>query len=205
MRAARRRRGALHHRLGSRLPSRLPAHPRRLLADLPAGTPGARHHRDGERPGRRRRRRRNSGTDVIVLRGSLDREILRSSVRRRRPTGRPPRLARRRTGYEPARARASSTRSRSPTRSGVARLPARAAAHAVAAYSGQTDPAERPRRRGATCSRNRVKALVATSALGMGFDKPDLGFVVHSRRAVVADRLLPAGRPRRPRASTAPR
>lgn len=26
---------------------------------------------------------------------------------------------------------------------------------------------------------NQVKALVATSALGMGFDKPDLGFVVH--------------------------
>ncbi len=26
---------------------------------------------------------------------------------------------------------------------------------------------------------NRVKALVATTALGMGFDKPDLGFVVH--------------------------
>jgi ATP-dependent DNA helicase RecQ len=27
--------------------------------------------------------------------------------------------------------------------------------------------------------RNELKALVATSALGMGFDKPDLGFVVH--------------------------
>src|SRR5690606_38240743 len=26
---------------------------------------------------------------------------------------------------------------------------------------------------------NKVRALVATSALGMGFDKPDLGFVVH--------------------------
>lgn len=29
---------------------------------------------------------------------------------------------------------------------------------------------------------NEVKALVATTALGMGFDKPDLGFVVHYQR-----------------------
>ncbi len=29
---------------------------------------------------------------------------------------------------------------------------------------------------------NRVKALVATVALGMGFDKPDLGFVIHYQR-----------------------
>ncbi|MEB3175210.1 MAG: RecQ family ATP-dependent DNA helicase [Cyanobacteriota bacterium] len=29
---------------------------------------------------------------------------------------------------------------------------------------------------------NQVKALVATSALGMGFDKPDLGFVIHYQR-----------------------
>ncbi|PTR43471.1 RecQ-like ATP-dependent DNA helicase [Rhodococcus sp. OK611] len=50
--------------------------------------------------------------------------------------------------------------------------------HEVAAYTGQTDPAERESLE-ADLLENRVKALVATSALGMGFDKPDLGFVVH--------------------------
>jgi ATP-dependent DNA helicase RecQ len=48
----------------------------------------------------------------------------------------------------------------------------------VAAYSGRTDPAERAAAEQDLLA-NRIKALVATSALGMGFDKPDLGFVVH--------------------------
>ena len=48
----------------------------------------------------------------------------------------------------------------------------------VLAYTGRTDPAERERAEQALKD-NQVKALVATSALGMGFDKPDLGFVVH--------------------------
>lgn len=50
--------------------------------------------------------------------------------------------------------------------------------HSVAAYTGQTDAAEREVLE-SDLLHNRVKALVATSALGMGFDKPDLGFVVH--------------------------
>lgn len=54
----------------------------------------------------------------------------------------------------------------------------RAAGIDVRAYTGQTDPAERLECE-ADLLANRVKALVATSALGMGFDKPDLGFVVH--------------------------
>ncbi|HVQ27456.1 MAG TPA: helicase-related protein, partial [Planctomycetota bacterium] len=48
----------------------------------------------------------------------------------------------------------------------------------VRAYTGQTDPDEREESE-ALLKRNGVKALIATSALGMGFDKPDLGFVVH--------------------------
>ncbi|MEV7685094.1 RecQ family ATP-dependent DNA helicase [Streptomyces bungoensis] len=50
--------------------------------------------------------------------------------------------------------------------------------HAVASYTGRTENADRQQAEEDLLG-NRVKALVATSALGMGFDKPDLGFVVH--------------------------
>ncbi|WP_329364010.1 RecQ family ATP-dependent DNA helicase [Streptomyces sp. NBC_00669] len=48
----------------------------------------------------------------------------------------------------------------------------------VASYTGKTENAERLQAE-VDLQENRVKALVATSALGMGYDKPDLGFVVH--------------------------
>jgi ATP-dependent DNA helicase RecQ len=46
------------------------------------------------------------------------------------------------------------------------------------AYSGRTDPAERVEIEDALRA-NRVKVVAATSALGMGFDKPELAFVIH--------------------------
>src|ERR1039457_6480675 len=49
---------------------------------------------------------------------------------------------------------------------------------AVAPYTGRDEHAEREAAENSLL-KNELKALVATSALGMGFDKPDLGFIVH--------------------------
>ena len=51
----------------------------------------------------------------------------------------------------------------------------------VAPYYGDLDTARRQQLEDQLRG-NEVKALVATVALGMGFDKPDLGFVVHFQR-----------------------
>ncbi len=50
--------------------------------------------------------------------------------------------------------------------------------HAVAAYTGRT-PADERERIEERLKANALKAVVATSALGMGYDKPDLGFCIH--------------------------
>jgi len=96
--------------------------------------------------------------DVLVLRGALDRASLRLSVLTL--PGQAERLA------------WLADHLRDLTGSGIIYT------LTVAAYSGQTEQTERLTAED-DLIHNRVKALVATSALGMGFDKPDLGFVIH--------------------------
>jgi ATP-dependent DNA helicase RecQ len=115
------------------------------------------------------------GADTLVLRGGLDRESLRLSVVR---AGNPARRA----------AWLAAHLGELPG-SGIVYTLTVAQAHdiaallrergfPVAAYTGATEASEREQLE-ADLLGNRVKALIATSALGMGFDKPDLGFVVH--------------------------
>jgi ATP-dependent DNA helicase RecQ len=118
-----------------------------------------------------------AGGDVLVLRGPLDRSSLRLAV----------------VSLPTASARlawlAANLKSGALPGSGIVYTLTVAAAYETAAflreqglnvtaYSGKDDQAHRLQAED-DLQDNRVKALVATSALGMGFDKPDLGFVVH--------------------------
>lgn len=116
-----------------------------------------------------------AGEEVLVLRGALDRESLHLAVLP--VTDQPTRIA------------WLTDALRTFEGSGIVYTLTVAAAEQVAeqlrergldarAYTGRTDTAEREQLE-ADLLANRVKALIATSALGMGFDKPDLGFVIH--------------------------
>ena len=115
------------------------------------------------------------GADTLVLRGGLDRESLHLSVVQ---IG----TAAQRVAWiaEQLNSLAGSGIIYTLTVAGARDLATllKDLGHDVAAYTGATDPAEREQLE-ADLLANRVKALVATSALGMGFDKPDLGFVIH--------------------------
>jgi len=146
---------------------------RTLLGDLPAGVPvlattataNARVTADVAE---------QLGHDVLVLRGSLDRESLRLGVMRL-------------TTAEQRLAWLADHLAEQPGSGIVYCLTVaatqevadylRSRGHDVHAYSGQTEATERTALE-ADLAAGRIKALVATSALGMGFDAT-LGFVVN--------------------------
>ncbi len=114
------------------------------------------------------------GTDVLVLRGSLDRESLHLAVLRlERPEQRLAWLCEHLDELEGC--GIIYTLTVAATQEVAEHL--RARGHAVAAYSGQTEATERLALEQDLLA-GRLKALVATSALGMGFDAR-LGFVVN--------------------------
>jgi ATP-dependent DNA helicase RecQ len=114
------------------------------------------------------------GTDVLVLRGSLDRESLHLAVLQlERPEQRLAWLGEHLGELDGC--GIIYTLTVAATQEVAEHL--RARGHAVAAYSGQTEATERLALEQDLLS-GRLKALVATSALGMGFDAR-LGFVVN--------------------------
>jgi ATP-dependent DNA helicase RecQ len=151
---------------------------RTLLDELPPGVPvlattataNARVSRDvADQLGA------GGGAQTLVLRGPLDRDSLRLAVVRLATAQQRLAWLAEHLGELPG--------------SGIIYTLTVAAAHETAAflrdrgydvtaYTGQTEHAERTVAEDALIA-NKVKALAATSALGMGFDKPDLGFVVH--------------------------
>jgi ATP-dependent DNA helicase RecQ len=114
------------------------------------------------------------GTDVLVLRGPLDRESLHLAVLRlQRPEERLAWLGEHLGDLDGS--GIVYTLTVAATQEVAEHL--RSRGHAVAAYSGQTEATERLALEQDLLA-GRLKALVATSALGMGFDAR-LGFVVN--------------------------
>jgi ATP-dependent DNA helicase RecQ len=114
------------------------------------------------------------GTSPVVLKGSLDRQSLALSVRRLDPASRLTYV-----DWLLATLPGSGiiyTLTVDQTQRVAEYLTSRG--HDVVAYSGATDPQLRTTIE-AGLKANDLKAVVATSALGMGFDKPDLSFTIH--------------------------
>ncbi|OKK04874.1 recombinase RecQ [Streptomyces sp. CB03234] len=151
---------------------------RTMLAELPPGVPvlattataNARVTADvAEQLGT------GAGTDALVLRGPLDRESLSLSVLQLPDAAHRLAWLADHLGELPG-SGIIYTLTVAAAEEVTAYL--RQCGHTVASYTGRTENADRQQAEEDLLA-NRVKALVATSALGMGFDKPDLGFVVH--------------------------
>jgi ATP-dependent DNA helicase RecQ len=149
---------------------------RTLLADLPAGIPvlattATANQRVTDDVAEQ------LGSDVLVLRGSLDRESLRLGVVRLSTAEQRLAWLADHLAEQPGSGIVYClTVAATQEVADYLRSPA-GGSHAVAAYSGRTEPTERLALEEDLLA-GRVKALVATSALGMGFDAT-LGFVVN--------------------------
>jgi ATP-dependent DNA helicase RecQ len=116
-----------------------------------------------------------TGTGVLTLRGPLTRDSLRlGSLRLADDRARLEYLARHLDSFSGSGIIYTLTVSAAEDLAQLLNRPDRT----VRAYTGRTDAEDRAALE-QDLKDNRVKALVATSALGMGFDKPDLGFVIH--------------------------
>ncbi|BBX68172.1 ATP-dependent DNA helicase RecQ [Mycolicibacterium psychrotolerans] len=115
------------------------------------------------------------GRDTLVLRGGLDRESLRLSVVQ---AGNPAQRAAWLAAHLGSLPGSGIVYTLTVAQAHDVAALLREQGHPVASYTGATEAAEREQLE-ADLLGDRVKALIATSALGMGFDKPDLGFVVH--------------------------
>jgi ATP-dependent DNA helicase RecQ len=115
------------------------------------------------------------GGDTLVLRGGLDRESLRLSVVK---AGTPAQRTAWLVAQLDSLPGSGIVYTLTVAQANDVALLLAERGHKVAAYTGATEASEREQLE-ADLLANRVKALIATSALGMGFDKPDLGFVVH--------------------------
>ncbi len=150
---------------------------RDVLAALPAGVPvvGTTATANDRVTADVQSQLTRDGGDLLTLRGGLDRDSLALSV----------------VHLPSAAARMAWLADWIPTTAGPGICYTLTVAHAerlaawlasrgiaVAAYSGQTEPRERTRIEAALKS-NELKCVVATSALSMGYDKPDLSFIVH--------------------------
>ncbi|MBD8060878.1 RecQ family ATP-dependent DNA helicase [Oceanitalea stevensii] len=151
---------------------------RTLLEDLPAGVPVlATTATANDRVSADVAEQLGTGDDddVLVLRGSLDRESLRLGVLSLPDQAqRVAWLAERMAAWQGSGIVYTLTVAQAEQ---VAEQ-LRAAGLEVESYTGRTEPARREQLE-EDLRANRLRALVATSALGMGFDKPDLAFVVH--------------------------
>ena len=146
---------------------------RTLLAELPAGIPvlattATANQRVTDDVAEQ------LGSETVVLRGSLDRESLRLGVVRLKTAEQRLAWLADHLAEQPGSGIVYCL-TVAATQEVAGYL--RARGHAVAAYSGQTEPTERLALEQSLLD-GEVKALVATSALGMGFDAR-LGFVVN--------------------------